>query len=240
MIKRYLNVIRPTISGSPEPPTGFTVYYGHNSPVPPETVQGLALEAHDEMAQFLKPGTDILTWESYAVAFQANPYPVPVDLPLNGIDMQFVNYDNFGLGPFYEPSTYSIVSDTAASGRYNTTTGGVNFLQDMATTELGGPDEGFALAVVFDPHISAFGAYFTDLGDFLGSFTLRLVKSDDTFTDYILTDGIEDPVGMLTYWGFLDTADTYKQIIFYCSAGLVEFFGMDDIVYGPVGVIVGQ
>lgn len=236
VFKRYLNAkrLRERV-GPPVPPGGFVLFTASNYPDPPETAEGLAVDKKTEFLTYLVPDFDVLDWEDYFSGFPVMTTFEPPTFTFNGIDMTIPNPDYLGL-PYYNESAFYIVEGDPLNGRYNTTSGGTQFLQNMATTALGGAFEAQAAAMYFDPPISCFGAYLTDLGDFTGVFTLRLIASDDSFTDFVLSTGGEAG-GKLTFWGFIDTDKTYKQITFYCSAGVTEGFGMDDVIFGPLSMV---
>lgn len=236
VIKRKLNAIRPVPGGGPIPPVyGLLTFFGSNQPVPPLTVEGFATTKRAEWNEYLSQTYDILTFESYALGFQAMSWPVPATFTLNGIDLTIPNKDDGFGGPWYDPSTRFIVSNDTASGRFNTTPSGSKFLNSMVTMTAAEPD--LISSLEFDPPISFFGAYFTDIGDFTGVLSLILVAVDDSTTTHVLSTGSEGN-GRLTFWGFVDSLQTYKRITFVCSVGEIEGWGMDDAVYGPVSFLV--
>lgn len=228
--KRRLNVWRPA-SAAP-PVFGLTWFYGHNLPIPPETVMGAALAQRQAFEAYIDPGFDVLTYESLTAFDQM----FNTSAVLNGITMSMPMPTNGGVD-LYDPSIYGIVLDVPDGlGRYNTTSGGANYLENMLTEVEAFPDPLGLTRFEFAPAVSWWGAYFTDIGDFTGTLTARITASDLTTADYVLSTGGETN-GYLTFLGFIDLTKTYTKIEFFCTAGNTEGWGMDDITCGPASMI---
>lgn len=232
--KKLRNIIRPANGGGPTPPFGFVWFYGHNSPNPPETVEGQALVKREEWEAFLVPSYDILTFESET---PLSPFFGETRV-INGISVSMPMPTMDG-SPLYDPNNFGFIADAPdLLGRFNTTTEGQNYLENMLTLpiEEWEYDPLSATRFEFSPPISVFGCYFTDIGDFTGTLTARVTATDLTTQDYVLSTGSETN-GYLTFLGFIDGSKTYSKIEFFCSAGNEEGWGMDDIVAGPLSIL---
>lgn len=229
--KKLRNIIRPA-SGAVPPPFGLTWFYGHALPIPPETVTGAALTARQAWEAELVSGYDVLTFESetpFAPFFGETRV-------LNGISMSMPMPTNGGVD-LYDPNIFGIILDVPDGlGRYNTTSGGANYVDNMLTESAVFPDPLGITRFEFSPAVSVWGAYFTDLGDFTGVLTARITATDLSTEEYVLTTGGETN-GYLTFLGFIDGTKTYTKIEFFCTTGNDEGWGMDDIVAGPLSLV---
>lgn len=82
----------------------------------------------------------------------------------------------------------------------------------------------------FDTAISAFGFYMTDIGDYEGQVTMKLIGAN-TF-DLIVPTTINGNNGSLAFFGFIDPTATYTSIEFGNTASGTDVFGFDDMVIG--------
>jgi hypothetical protein len=87
--------------------------------------------------------------------------------------------------------------------------------------------------------IAAFGFYATDIGDFGAHLTLTLTDLSNVTKTLTLTNSTSldgSLSGSNLYFGFFDTGDTYKQIVFNSdSASLgADVFGFDDMSVGSL------
>lgn len=233
--KRDRNILRPASSGGVPPSYGLLVFYDIiNAPVPPKTVMGAPLIKRTDWETYLAPGYDVLTFESDAVGTQ---YLSDADLPpvvfgINGINATLPDPNDIFGDPVYDPTIYYTVNNSTLLGRWNTTSGGSKWLDNCTSSVDDSASE--QIAFNFASPISAFGAYFTDLGDFGGTVTLRLTRSDLTTTTYTLTTGSSS--GSLAFWGFVDATNTYTKIEFFTTAP-GDVWGMDDVVFGPFSIL---
>ena len=119
----------------------------------------------------------------------------------------------------------------AEEGRYNTTTGGSQYLRIQAAA---GSDIASSFRVNFDADISAFGFYATDVGDFEGTLKLVLRDSSDTVLDTLtVRDASANAAlsGSLLFFGFADRSVAYRSVTFL-TTGSNDYFGFDDFVVG--------
>lgn len=239
VFRKKLNAKRPKGSGGPPPPPvyGFVEFFASQLPIPAETVMGDPLAQRNAWQVYVKNTAQVLTFEGlpnltefFDSATVRNGVTLSIPMPVNDLSVPLYNYNDTAI--------VSIVSD--GLGRYNTTSGGTNYLNFMATSDGIFPITPLSLTrFEFSPPISCFGTYLTDLGDFNGSISLKLYASDLTTHTKILSNGTGESNGFLTFYGFVDTQKTYTKIEFICSAPLDEIWGMDDIVYGGTSILVG-
>ncbi len=90
--------------------------------------------------------------------------------------------------------------------------------------------------------IAAFGFYGTDIGDFGGALSLTLTAMDGTTVTLPVPDSIGSGTGTpqdgsVIYFGFFDTAKTYKSIAFNNDQGGVDNFGFDDFSVGSLAQV---
>jgi hypothetical protein len=125
-------------------------------------------------------------------------------------------------------------------GRFNTTGGGANWWETSASFE-----------IRFGANATAFGFYGTDFGDFLGTFTLQLIRADGSLTTAreIDFDAIADSMttgatanGSLLFVGFYEAQNANyigaKFNIAQCDQDTnpdcdgTDVLGFDDFFYG--------
>lgn len=85
--------------------------------------------------------------------------------------------------------------------------------------------------------IAAFGFYTTDIGDFGGHLTLTLTDLSNVTTLLTIpnTSSANGEIsGSNFYFGFFDTGNTYKQIVFSNDSGGSDVFGFDDMSVGSL------
>lgn len=199
-------------SGSAPPPDErqFRLFSAYVYPIPDNTVQPTPSTVRAEYETWLKPaGTGIETFEEFETAETINNVPLLV----NGITMTFVTPNEV------------LVTGALGQGRFNTTPGGALYVQ-LA-------DDGSHYLVTFDPPINAWCAYFTDIGDFLGTVTVTLNKhGGGTMGPYTLPPAAGASSGALTFWGFSDNRlgaeHTYDSLVIACDV-FADGFGIDDV-----------
>jgi len=83
--------------------------------------------------------------------------------------------------------------------------------------------------------VAAFGFYGTDIGDFGGSLTLEFVSGASkvvtvghTVGGELITDG------SVFFFGYINTDDPFKKVIFGNSTGGSDVFGFDDLTIGSL------
>lgn len=144
--------------------------------------------------------------------FEGDTYPFEDALTMTGIGV-VVN----GVTATFSDG---VISSGTGSGRFNTTSGGAFYVQ------LGGEA---MLSLTFDSPIAAFGAYLTDVGDFVGQVSATLHKTGGGTVDIDLTHTVNGPNASLMFWGFVDDVDTYDSIDIVSSSA-AEAIGLDDMV----------
>lgn len=120
-----------------------------------------------------------------------------------------------------------VVLNFPNAGRYNTTSGGAQYLEVSGT-----------FIIDFSAPISAFGFYGTDIGDFNGQTTIQLRATDGTLTNLVVPNTINGPTGSLLFWGFIDLDTAYNRITFGNTAAGTDFFGFDSMTIGDREQIV--
>ena len=129
------------------------------------------------------------------------------------------------------------VLSAAASGRFNTTTGGTNYWRAKA----GGAGTGSAgsFSIAFNTAISAFGFYATDVGDFEGGLSLVLSPASGPDVTMAVPNTVGAASGSLLFFGFFDAAASYTKITFLTSGSSTtpDFFGFDDFIVADRGQI---
>ena len=119
-----------------------------------------------------------------------------------------------------------LLMGVAENGRFNTTSGGSQYLRVQAGTS--------NFKISFSTDISAFGFYATDVGDFEGTLKLLLRDAADNLID-TLTIREQSPSsalsGSLLFYGFADRNVAYRSVTFQTS-GINDFLGFDDFVVG--------
>jgi hypothetical protein len=184
-------------------------FFGENQN-PGGTVSGAPLEARTAFLSGLS-GVGTEGFESYT----ANSSPPPLAVSFTG--------SSAGITATLSDGSLGVVDGSfdTGFGRFNTTAGGSQWwLADSALT------------ISFSSAISAFGFYGTDIGDFSGQLTLRLIDASDGFTDITIPHTINGASGALLFWGFIDPTMTYKTIIFGNTASGFDGFGLDDFTIG--------
>ena len=90
-----------------------------------------------------------------------------------------------------------------------------------------------AFVITFSAPIAAFGFYGTDLGDFGATLSLSLTASDNTVTTLPIPNATGTAAdGSALYFGFYDTANTYKSISFTGAGVGGDQFGFDNFSIG--------
>lgn len=118
-----------------------------------------------------------------------------------------------------------------AAGRYPTS--GTKFLQEVnansGTT---------AFSLTFSSAVAAFGFYGTDFGDFNGVTSLDLIGANGT-QNVSIGNAINIPGGSLLFFGVIDAANPFTQVVFRNSnPSGGDFFGFDDMTVGDVQQVV--
>ena len=179
---------------------GLVVYEAENAS-PSETVTGAPVTARaDFMARLTVSGVE--DFESYT---EFDPI-YALATTINGTSATF-STTSF---PFQ-------ILTTTFDGQFNTTSGGDAYAQVVPLT------------ITFGAPIAAFGAYFTDPGDFGGQVTVTLNRTGGGTQVIDITHAISGPSGNLVFWGFVDDAETYDSLTI-TSDEPSESAGMDDIV----------
>lgn len=194
---------------------------------------GAAKAAHDA---FLSSGfVNVAGTESFTGAALGIPGTPTPGGPIASIACAYpaVPAEFFDGGPACEVRSGNV------EGRFDTTSGTGNYLASLA---LDAALDGLAVGPIrmnfADPNgISAFGFYGTDIGDFGGSFSIILTDINGVDSDPLLiVQGAggatqSPPDGTLLFWGFYDSAKSYKAITFVNSKAS-DVFGIDDIIVG--------
>lgn len=99
-----------------------------------------------------------------------------------------------------------------------------------------------SFGINFSSGISAFGFYGTDIGDFGGALTLTLTDAANNVSTLAVpaaegSGGSQPENGSVLYFGFYDSADTYKSISFNNSS-TSDVFGFDNFTVGTAQQIV--
>lgn len=142
-----------------------------------------------------------------------------------------------------------------------TTTVDANFNNGVTATLNGGEIQNFSSAgrfaisspnyyntstssfgINFSSGISAFGFYGTDIGDFGGALTLTLTDADNNVSTLAVpaaegSGGAQPENGSVLYFGFYDTADSYKSISFN-NSNTADVFGFDNFTVGTAQQVV--
>ena len=117
------------------------------------------------------------------------------------------------------------VTDSSGAGDFNTTPGGGNWWQT---------DHG-EFQIDFSKPIAAFGFYGTDIGDASGQVTLTLTDVNNMVTSLTIPNPTFSFDGSQLFYGFVDTANSYKSIAFGNTSAGGDNFGFDDMVIGDLG-----
>jgi hypothetical protein len=191
-----------------------TVYFGENL-APNQQVSGDPLAARLEFESMLT-GVSSEGFEGFATGAAA-----PQTLSFTGSAGNLGATITGGGSVFATPST---------AGRFNTTgataapTAGKWWYVD---------DVGTDFKITFDTAISAFGFYGTDIGDFNGQVTIKLLGAGDAVLEsFTVGTQANSPDGSLLFWGFIDPTVTYTAILFGNTAAGVDQFGFDDMIIG--------
>lgn len=200
------------------PVIGYLVYEGENT-TPGATAVGDPVTARTAFMQRLNPGVDVEDFEGWSVGTQF----LNVARALNGLNLTITR-------PGYGAATNFYVNNGSTSGRFNTTPSGSHFLEAC------GADPLSPAVLSFSSPIAFFGCYFTDLGDFSGQLTIELTKVDASTVTIDINHTLGAPDGSLYFWGFVDDLDTYTQIRIITDSD-EDFFGIDDLCYGPALLI---
>ena len=107
-------------------------------------------------------------------------------------------------------------------GRFNTSPGGIRYLET---------DGGQSFNIALSSPIAAFGFYGTDIGDFGGQ--VSLTATNGAVTNLVVPHTVGAPNAALLFFGFIDDAIEYDNILFSNSSG-ADFFGFDDMVIGDL------
>lgn len=117
-----------------------------------------------------------------------------------------------------------------SAGRFNTTSGGSNFLE----TDAGGD-----FVISFSSGVSAFGFYGTDIGDFGNELVLTASNGTTETLEVGNTVGSGGSTsGSLLFFGFIDTLNEYTSVAFANDPGGVDIFGFDDLTIGDAEQII--
>ena len=99
--------------------------------------------------------------------------------------------------------------------------------------------------VTFGSNVAAFGFYGIDLGDYGGTLSLTLTDKNNVVSSLAVpyVTGVGGSTnGSVNYFGFYDTTDQYKSIVFNNNQTASDTFGFDNLTIGsaqqvvPVGV----
>jgi hypothetical protein len=199
-------------------------------------------------AEFLTNVTNVgtLDFSQYPLAV-ADPYSVatPSGQALFKSGATTVNWADFSESIYTGPYVVQDSFDPDNSGQTLRSLGRFN------TSPLAGDPNGMILesavsfTITFNQAVQAFGFYGTDIGDFGGSLTLELYETDDATTPSVTlsvfeaspsspsseeTDPPGEPLGgSLLFFGFFDSAKSYKKIGFFATSD-DDAFGYDDMM----------
>lgn len=210
--------------GATGPVTGYTVYEGENTGAAGD-ISGVVGDPPAARAAFMArlTGVSVEDFESYnpgSVDRQFQERPVT----RNGTTMQ-INSDYGSAG------TYFVVVTWSGSGRFNTTSGGEQLLDNCVASAA------YPITITFTTPIAAFGWYLTDLGDFSGQISMELTKSGGGTVSFDIDHTLGAANGSLYFWGFVDQIDTYTQVKVLCSSS-EDIFGIDDWVWATASYLI--
>lgn len=152
--------------------------------------------------------TGVEDWEGYA---QFDPIDT-VAVTINGT-----------AGTFSAPTYGQVLGAGGAGvGRFNTTSGGVNWL------DVGADDP--ICTITFAAPIAAFGFYATDMGDFTGRVSVVLNKTGGGTVLHDIAHTVNGSNGSLLFFGFVDEVETYDSIEIR-TTNTAEGFGIDDLIW---------
>lgn len=243
VFRKKLNAKRPAIQQVG--PIYPIIFFNATTMNPDFIVQGDALVERNNWSDYIKSGFQTLDFETY-VDFQ--PFSAVgggLNTNLNGVTLNFPVPVFTPGGNAYNPAvswTADNSPDAEVDGRWNTTTGGIMLMNRCLTTHNYGPGVNQPQSAwYFSPFISALGMYMTDMGDFLGTFDVRLTRDDDVQLMYRIVDtqsgGVPYPEGALSFFGFVDALHSYKKLEFFCSVDFADVFGIDDLFFGKYEVL---
>ena len=191
------------------------VFFGENQN-PGQKATGAPADARTSFLAYLTGSVGTETFE-----LQATGGIAPLGLTFPG-SAGNITATLTGGGKVFESS--DIVLD---SGRFNTTGAGAA-LKAGKWWEASG-----SFAIEFSLAVSAFGFYGTDIGDFAGQVTVTLLGTDDVPTTLNTGNTVRGADASLMFWGFVDTAKSYKKITFgNTNQTGTDVFGFDDMVIG--------
>ena len=121
------------------------------------------------------------------------------------------------------------VQNISSTGRFNTSSSGSKWWDTSGSFKID----------FTGTEVSAFGFYGTDIGDFAGKVTISLTDTSNADTILTVNNTVGGNDGSVLFWGFIDSAKSYKSITFgnTSSAGL-DTFGFDDMVVGDARQVV--
>jgi PEP-CTERM motif len=160
----------------------------------------------------------------------------PLPVAFTGSANNLITATLTGSGTTPTGQAQSVMGESEA-GRFNTTTGGLNYWRINAS----GTGE---FSITFDRNISAFGFYGSDIGDFGGMLSLVLTPADTTLPLESITVRPETQGsatnGLAMFYAFADASRSYSKITFVTSGTLSDgaaedFFGFDDFIVADSG-----
>ena len=204
--------------------------------------QGLVTgNAAEAKAEFLTKVTNVgtLDFSQYPLA-AADPFSVATPSDQTALfksGATTVNQADFSPSGFAGPYVAQDLFDPGISGQTLRSLGRFN------TSPAGDPngmilESGAGFTITFNQAVQAFGFYGTDIGDFGGSLTLELYETDNATAPSVTLSVFQgspstqpnDPAGgSLLFFGFFDSAKSYKKISFV-APNSDDAFGYDDMV----------
>lgn len=184
-----------------------TTFFGENL-TPGGAVVGAPVTARNNFLAGLSGGVGTEDFEGIAVGTSA-----PIALTFPGSTGNITATLTNG-GP-------ADINGAPSVGRFATS--GTNYVETNA---------GAAFNIAFSAPIAAFGFFATDIGDFGGQISMSLTPSGGgANVDITVPNTVNAPDAALLFFGFIDTDQTYTNILFSNSSG-TDVFGFDDMTVG--------
>ncbi len=127
-------------------------------------------------------------------------------------------------------SSGSITATLSGSGSTNEVTSGTNGVGRYPTSGNMYWESGSAFTINFSAPVAAFGFYGIDIGDFNGQLTVT--RNSGAVTTFTVPNTVSGSGGSVLFWGIIDPADPFTQVIFGNTAAGTDFFGFDDMTIG--------
>jgi len=105
--------------------------------------------------------------------------------------------------------------------------------------------QGNAFSVTFSQAVAGFGFYGTDIGDFNGRLTLRLLLGGNNVGSFLVQDGdlsgdfVSALEGNLRFWGVTYGTNAFDRIEFALE-GQTDVFGFDDMTVADASQVVPE